>query len=172
MEIGNIESDLEAAAELCSRMRFRLRRATAGSSSTTGAVPVILAGVVERADPFCVAKFSALGVEEQRVTAVIRFRRTSGSPCWPWLRSACRDPHRGSGSGECRSSWPAHCFGSRANGPSSWSRAAWRGWCISLGRTNGTDAQVLDGLSPGVAVVLYPSSGLVDGVSVARRRVQ
>jgi len=152
MEIGNIESDLEVVVELLSSD---------------------LAGVVERVDPFGVAKFSALGVEEQRVTAVIRF---AGPP----------EAHAGLGHGfrvETRIVvWEA------ANAvivPASAlfrSRGEWAVFLveggvarlvqISLGRNNGTDAQVLDGLSPGVAVVLYPSSGLVDGVSVARRRVQ
>lgn len=172
MEIGNIESDLEVVVELLSSDAVQVAPGNRVIIDDWGG-PAILAGVVERVDPFGVAKFSALGVEEQRVTAVIRF---AGPP----------EAHAGLGHGfrvETRIVvWEA------ANAvivPASAlfrSRGEWAVFLveggvarlvqISLGRNNGTDAQVLDGLSPGDAVVLYPSSGLVDGVSVARRRVQ
>ena len=43
---------------------------------------------------------------------------------------------------------------------------------IELGRNNGTEAQVLDGLAEGDQVILFPSSAITDGMSVAQRMVE
>jgi HlyD family secretion protein len=40
---------------------------------------------------------------------------------------------------------------------------------IEIGPNNGIEAQVADGLSEGDRVILYPSSGLSGGMSVAER---
>ena len=40
---------------------------------------------------------------------------------------------------------------------------------IEIGSNNGIEAQVTGGLSEGDRVVLYPSSGLTEGMSVAER---
>ena len=40
---------------------------------------------------------------------------------------------------------------------------------VEIGPNNGVEAQVKTGLSEGDRVILYPSSGLSDGMSVAER---
>ena len=42
---------------------------------------------------------------------------------------------------------------------------------VKIGRNNGTQAQVLDGLKKGDKVILYPSSDIVDGTDVEQREI-
>jgi HlyD family secretion protein len=172
MEIGDIASDLEVVVELLSSDAVQVSPGNRVIIDDWGG-PTTLTGKVERIDPFGVSKFSALGVEEQRVTAVIRFTEPA-------------EAHAGLGHGfrvETRIVvWeksdtvivPASALFRNAG---DWAvfrveDGVARLHRITLGRNNGTDAQVLDGLSPGDTVVLYPSSGLTDGASVAERQIQ
>ncbi len=172
MEIGNIENDLEVVVELLSTDAVQVSSGDRTIIDDWGGAN-ILAGEVVRVDPFGISKFSALGVEEQRVTAVIRFTDPA-------------EAHTGLGHGyrvEARIVvWEeddtlvvpsSALFRSSGN----WAIFRVEGGVarlrkIELGRNNGTEAQVLDGLTEGDQVILFPSSGLADGMRVAQRRTQ
>nr|WP_245823223.1 HlyD family efflux transporter periplasmic adaptor subunit [Antarctobacter heliothermus] len=77
MEIGDVHGDLEVVVELISSDAVQI---------TTGAPVIIedwggnvpLNGEVRRIDPFGITKFSALGVEEQRVPVTVANRPEPG----------------------------------------------------------------------------------------------
>lgn len=169
LEIGNTDTDLEIVVELLSSDAVRVSVGDPVEIDNWGGSG-ILNGVVERIDPFGFTKYSALGVEEQRVNAVIRF---TGPP----------EDRMGLGHGfrvEARVIvWqntdtliiPSSAL-FRDNG----------GWAVfrvvdsrvvftdvDLGENNGFEAQVLDGLSQGDTVVLYPPASLEDGARVVAR---
>ena len=126
--------------------------------------------MVERIDPWGFTKHSALGVEEQRVNAVIGFT----------------DPH------DVRASL-GHGFRVETRivtweNPDAMivpSAALFRddgNWAVftvseglaslvhvDVGQNNGVLAEIESGLSEGQQVVLYPSAGLSDGAKVAER---
>ncbi|HMB47599.1 MAG TPA: HlyD family efflux transporter periplasmic adaptor subunit, partial [Afifellaceae bacterium] len=169
MEIGNIDNDLEIIVELLSTDAVQVSVGDRVNIDDWGG-PSTLEGVVERIDPWGFTKVSALGVEEQRVNAVIRF----------------------AGDDQARSSL-GHGFRvevrivvwEKENALSLPSSALFRDgadWAVfrvengtaklrrvSVGRNNGLKAEIVDGLAEGDVVVLYPSSGLSDGQSVRRR---
>ncbi|MDV4145932.1 efflux RND transporter periplasmic adaptor subunit [Shimia sp. FJ5] len=169
LEIGDTANDLEVVVELLSSDAVRVAIGDPVEIDNWGGDGV-LNGMVERIDPFGFTKFSALGVEEQRVNSVIRFTDP---------------PEQRGGLG--------HGFRVEARiivwqdedtliAPSS---ALFRhddGWAvfvireghavltpIEIGRNNGFSAQILDGLDVGAEVVLYPSATLVDGARIAAR---
>lgn len=172
MEIGNVGDDLEIAVELLSTDAVQVSPGDRVIIDDWGG-PAILAGEVERVDPFGITKVSALGVEEQRVNAVIRF---TGPP----------EAHAGLGHGfrvETRivvwedadtlivpSSALFRSGGDWAVFRAEDGRARLR--TVAIGRNNGTEAQVLDGLAEGDRVILFPSSALGDGIRVAQRRIE
>ncbi|MEZ5778829.1 MAG: HlyD family efflux transporter periplasmic adaptor subunit [Paracoccaceae bacterium] len=172
MEIGNVGNDLEIVVELLSTDAVQVSPGDRVIIDDWGR-PDTLDGKVERVDPFGISKFSALGVEEQRVNAVIRF---TGPP----------EAHQGLGHGfrvETRivvwedpdtlivpSSALFRSGGDWAVFRNTGGTAELR--AIRLGRNNGTEAQVLDGLAEGDQVILFPSSGLTGGMSVAQRKVE
>jgi HlyD family secretion protein len=129
-----------------------------------------LDGVVRRIDPFAITKFSALGVEEQRVPVTVAF---TGSPeerallghgyrvearIVVWRKE---DAVRVPASALFRSddAWAVFVAENGA--------AAMRP--VEIGRNNGVVAEVLDGLEPGQSVILYPSTTVADGTSIAPR---
>ena len=169
MEIGNIASDLEVVVRLLSTDAVQV---TVGDpviiADWGGAME--LAGEVVRVDPFGITQFSALGVEEQRVDAVIAFSSPS-------------EEHKGLGHGfrveaqiivwqkedalivpasalfRNRDNWAVFVV---ADGVAQLRQ-------IEIGQNNGIETEVVSGLSEGDRVILYPSSGLSDGMSVAER---
>lgn len=169
MEIGNIESDLEIVVDLLSTDAVKVSEADRVIISDWGGASE-LEGEVVRVDPFGFTQFSALGVEEQRVTTVIALT----SP-----------PSRYSGLG--------HGFRVEAQivvwegkdiviVPSSALFRQQENWAVfvmadgkaqlrsvKIGANNGLQAQVIDGLNDQESVVLYPASGIIDGVSVEKR---
>jgi len=72
MEVGNIDSDLEVLAELLSTDAVQVAPGDRVLIEKWGG-PGTLDAVVTRVDPWGFTKFSALGVEEQRVNTIIRF---------------------------------------------------------------------------------------------------
>ena len=172
MEIGDITSDLEVVVDLISSDAVQVREGDRVLIEDWGG-PVILDGRVARIDPFGFTRFSALGVEEQRVGVTVVFE----SP----------EEDRGSlGHGfrvEARIVvWeeqdalivPASALFRNGDG---WAvfrvdegRAVQR--AVEIGRMNGIEAEVLGGLEDGETVVIYPSAGLQDGMKVAPRQVQ
>lgn len=169
MEIGNIENDLEVVVELLS---------TDAVQVTVGDPVIIadwggsrdLAGKVIRVDPFGITQFSALGVEEQRVNAVIAF--TSPPEDYVGLGYGFRVEAR-------IVVWQASDTLIVPASALFRSRGAWAVFVviegaaqlrlIEIGPNNGIEAQVTSGLAEGDRVILYPSSGLSEGMSVAER---
>lgn len=171
MEIGDVHGDLEVVVELISSDAVQI---------TTGAPVIIedwggdapLNGEVRRIDPFGITKFSALGVEEQRVPVTVALTDPS-------------DARSGLGHGyrvEARIViWRDD---DALTVPASALFRASDGWAVfalvdgvanrravEIGRNNGIDAEVLGGLSDGDQVVLYPSAAVEDGASIAPRTV-
>ena len=169
MEIGNVESDLEVVVDLLSTDAVQVSIDD----------PVIIAdwggsgeltGKVIRVDPFGVTQFSALGVEEQRVNAVIAF--ASPPEDYAGLGHGFRVETRiivwqsedtlivpASALFRSRDSWAVFVVENDI--------ATLR--TVEIGPNNGIEAQVISGLAEGDRVVLYPSSGLSEGMSVAER---
>ncbi len=169
MEIGNIENDLEVVVELLSTDAVQVSAGDPVVIADWGG-PTDLAGHVARVDPFGVTRFSALGVEEQRVNAVVAF---SSPPA----------DYAGLGHGFRVETqivvWqatdtlivPASALFRHGD--------AWAVFVVvdgtarlrrvGLGPNNGISAQVTDGLQENDRVVLYPSSGLGQGMKVAER---
>ena len=176
MEIGDIESDLEAVVELLSSDAVQVDTGDRVIIEDWGG-PDALEGRVERIDPFAVTKVSALGIEEQRVPVTVSLT------CPPEARCGLGHGYRV----EARIVvWeradalqvPASAlFRSETQSGRAWSvfveeegRAVLRK--IEIGRSNATSAEVLDGLEAGDRVVLYPSAAVVDGARVAQRVLQ
>jgi HlyD family secretion protein len=173
MEIGNTANDLELVVDLLSTDAVQVHIGDRVIIDDWGGTST-LAGEVTRIDPFGVTKFSALGVEEQRVNTVVRF---TGPP----------ENHEGLGHGfrvEARiviweddnvlivpsaalfrsgDGWAVFTV---ANGTATLTP-------IEVGHNNGIEAEVLNGtLAEGQQVILYPASGLGDGANVAQRQIE
>lgn len=169
MEIGNIENDLEVVVDLLSTDAVQVTVGDPVIIADWGG-PRTLAGEVIRVDPFGITQFSALGVEEQRVNAVIAFE----SP---------PQDYAGLGHGfrvETRIVvWQEDDILIVPASALFRSKGAWAVFVvvdgaaqlrtIEIGPNNGIEAQVTGGLSEGDRVVLYPSSGLTEGMSVEER---
>ncbi|WML91858.1 HlyD family efflux transporter periplasmic adaptor subunit [Thiothrix lacustris] len=169
LEIGDVTNDLEVLVELLSTDAVKV---AVGNrvliDNWGGAYP--LNGIVERVEPWGFTKVSALGVEEQRVNAIIQFT----------------DPV------ERRASL-GHGFRVEAQivvweakdaltVPSSALFRDAGGWAVftvdagvahlkmvKVGQNNGSQAQITEGVNAGDSVILYPGSGLVEGMQVAQR---
>ena len=171
MEIGDVTGDLEVVVALLSRDAVQVKAGDQVIIADWGG-STDLAGRVARVDPFGVTQFSALGVEEQRVNAVIDFE--------PSLTG-----ETGLGHGfrvETRIIiWQAR---DTLIVPASALFRAQQDWAVfvaldgravlrqlTVGPNNGVEAQVLDGLAEGERVILYPSSGLKEGARIAERTI-
>jgi HlyD family secretion protein len=172
IEIGDITNDLEILVELLSTDAVRVSPGERVSIVKWGGEEEIN-GVVERVEPWGYTKYSALGVEEQRVNALIQFTD-------PVERRA------GLGHGyrvEVRIVvWET---GDALTVPSSALFREGDSWSVFVvedgrvrrvpveaGHNNGLQAEILEGLVEGQQVVLYPAPSLEDGSRVARRSVQ
>ena len=172
IEVGDITNDLEILVELLSTDAVRVSPGDRVSIVKWGGEEEIN-GVVERVEPWGFTKYSALGVEEQRVNALIQFTD-------PVERRA------GLGHGyrvEVRIVvWET---GDALIVPSSalfreadrWSvfvveDGRVRRVPVEAGHNNGLQAEILEGLVEGQQVVLYPAPSLEDGSRVARRSVR
>ncbi len=172
MEIGNIENDLEVIVELLSSDAVQISPGDRAMITDWGGSS-ILSGVVERIDPWGFTKVSALGVEEQRVNTLIRF---ADSP------EALRKLGHGFRVEVQIVIWEDK------NAPVVPSSALFRegrDWAVfvvtdgtatlhrvGIGRSNGIEAQVTEGLGPGDLVILYPSSELTHGAKVSKREIK
>jgi HlyD family secretion protein len=172
MEIGDVGGALEVVVELISSDAVQVSVGDPVLIEDWGG-PAALRGEVRRIDPFGVTKFSALGVEEQRVPVTVDLT----SP--PEERAALGHGFRV----EARIVvWQAEEV---VILPSSALFRDGDGWAVfrvedgtartnmvSIGRNNGGVAEVANGLEPGDRVVLYPSSAITDGTSVSERMVE
>lgn len=172
LEIGDIGSDLEVVVDLLSADAVSI---APGAKVLLGGWGggTTLEGVVTRIDPIATTRISALGVMEQRVDVTIDFTGPT-------------EERKGLGHGyrlEARIvQWsddaallaPASAL-FRENG--AWSAFRVEGGIahlvtVEVGHSDGISTEVLGGLNEGDVVVLYPSSGLVDGGAVAERVAQ
>jgi HlyD family secretion protein len=170
LEIGDIANDLEIVAELLSTDAVKVSvgnrviiRNWGGSKD--------LNGIVERVDPWGFTKFSALGVEEQRVHTVIRFKDA------PDLRKTLGHGFRVETQIVIWENNNALIVPSSAlfRDKGNWVVFAVENGVavlktVEIDHNNGVQAQVLSGLTKDDEVILFPSSGLNDGIRVAKRR--
>nr|WP_321443742.1 HlyD family efflux transporter periplasmic adaptor subunit [uncultured Cohaesibacter sp.] len=172
MEIGNIENDLEVVVELLSTDAVQVSPGDRVIIDDWGG-EATLSGVVERIDPWGFKKFSSLGVEEQRVKAIIQFTGPRAN------RQRLGHGYRVEVRIVIWESKDALIIPSNAlfrdgadwavfkviDGKAQQNR-------VTIGRDNGIKAQILDGLSEGDQIILYPSAGISNGTKVAEREIE
>ena len=172
MEIGDIHSDLEAVVELLSTDAVKASPGDRVIIEDWGGLEPLNA-VVERVDPWGFTKFSALGVEEQRVNAVIRFnddrerqerlghgfRVEVRIVVWEDEDALIVPSSALFRDGEAWSVFVVEDGEARLRQ-------------VDLGRDNGIEAEIRGGLEEGERVILYPSSGLSEGSRVTQRVIQ
>jgi HlyD family secretion protein len=172
LEIGDTEGDLEVVVDLLSTDAVQVRPGARVIITNWGG-PQDLSGHVDRIDPFGFTKVSALGVEEQRVTAVIAFDgpREARAGLGHGFRVEARIVVYESGSA---TRVPAAALFRESGGWAAFrmvdGRAEKRR--VEIGRSDGVWTEVQDGLSSGDTVVLYPPAGLADGQRIAVRSIE
>lgn len=169
LEIGNVEHDLEILVELLSTDAVRVLPGQRVLIADWGGESDI-DGVVERVDPWGFTKFSALGVEEQRVNSVIRFANPDERP-------------QGLGHGyrvvvriviwENENALVVPSSALFRDGDD-WAVFAVRSGRarrvpVEIDRNNGLQAHIVSGLEEGDRVVVYPSSAIFEGAAVVAR---
>ncbi len=172
LEIGDIEGDLEVMAELLSSDAVQVSEGNRVIITNWGG-PGDLSGSVSRIDPYGYTKYSALGVEEQRVETTIQFdgpsedRGTLGHGyrievqivVWAQENVVIVPSAALFRQGQ---NWAVFA---NADG-----RAVLRE--VEIGRNNGIEAQVLSGLEPGESAVQFPSANLTNGARIAERKLE
>ncbi|WP_300393409.1 HlyD family efflux transporter periplasmic adaptor subunit [Henriciella sp.] len=169
LEIGDVSNDLEVITELLSSDAVQVEAGDKVLIDNWGG-DAVLNGVVERVEPWGFTKYSALGVEEQRVNAIIRFtdpldaRSSLGHGYRVEVRIVIWEDE------DALTLPSAALF--RDNGD--WSvftvedgRA--RQIPVEVVRNNGNLAAIESGLGAGTAVILYPGPDLEDGIRVTER---
>ncbi|WP_193164493.1 efflux RND transporter periplasmic adaptor subunit [Microbulbifer hainanensis] len=168
LEIGN-PALLEVVVDLLSRDAVQVKPgAPVLMTSWGGDYP--LNGRVRLIEPFGFTKFSALGIEEQRVNVIIDF--TDPRSEWSRLGHGYRvDAEIETWSGKDILQVPA---GALLRHAGQWAvfkvvngRAVMTP--ITIGHNNGQTAEVLKGLSEDETLVLHPSERIEDGISLTRR---
>lgn len=172
LEIGDIEGDLEVVAELLSSDAVQVVTGNRVMITNWGGTND-LGGIVTRIDPYGFTKYSALGVEEQRVETTIQFtdRETGFGNLGHGYRVEVRIVV-----------WEQDKV---TIVPSSALFRQNRDWAVfavtdgramlrrvEVGQNNGIDAELLGGLAPGDQVILFPSANLSDGQKVAQRQFE
>ncbi|WP_369958833.1 efflux RND transporter periplasmic adaptor subunit [Pseudomonas benzenivorans] len=171
LEIGDIAGDLEVLVELLSSDAVQVAPGDPVLIDNWGG-PQVLNGVVDRIEPAGFTKFSALGVEEQRVNTLIRlsdpperrpglghgFRVLARILVWQSAETLYLPSSALFRQG---SDWAV--FAVEAG------RA--RRVAVQIGANNGHQAQLLAGLEAGEHVVLFPSAELSDGARVRPRQL-
>lgn len=172
LEIGDTANDLEIVVELLSTDAVQVSVGDRVIIEKWGK-PYPLSGVVERVEPWGFTKFSALGVEEQRVNAIVSFtdpreRRQSLGHGYRvetrivvWEREDTLIVPSSALFREAGEWAVLAVVGGRA-----------RLQPVEIGRSNGVDAEVLGGLEADQHVVLYPGPGIGDGARVKQRTVE
>lgn len=169
MSLGD-PHDLEIVVEMLTTDAVQVRAGDKVIIDNFGRSETPLQGRVRLVEPYGFKKISALGVEEQRVNVIVDF--TGPAEEWAELGHGYRVE-------AAIVTWAesdvlqvpvAALF--RSEG--SWAvfrieKGRVRLTRIDLGRQNGEDAQVVDGLEPGQRVVLYPGEDISDGMRVERR---
>lgn len=170
LEIGDINEELEVVVELLSTDAVKVKAGNRVIIENWGG-PQVLEGVIEKIEPWGFTKYSALGVEEQRVKTTIRFDSDKAR------RAALGHGFRVETRIVVWEASDALIVPSSAlirNG-SNWAvyrvesgKAALK--TVEVGHNNGISAELLGGLEEGQQVVLYPPAELSDGSRVKPRR--
>lgn len=165
LELGD-PGNLEIVVELLSRDAVRVAEGAAATVSGWGGPSV--AAQVERVEPSAVTRVSALGIDEQRVTVVLRL--TGAPDDWQGLGHGFRVIAR-------IALWREEGVltipvGALFRDGPDWATYVVRDrraevQRIVLGERNEDYAQVLEGLAAGDRVILHPSDQVVPGVSTA-----
>ena len=169
LEIGDPSDDLEVVAELLSTDAVKVKAGDGVIIEKWGG-STSLEGVVERIEPWGFTKFSALGVEEQRVNVIIRFlgeesdRNALGHGYHTEVRiiiwqddNALKVPANALfRSGETWSVFKVNKGKAQLVD-------------VIIGESNGSEAVVESGLSENDEVILYPGNQIVDGARVKKR---
>jgi len=169
LEIGDVDRNLEIVAELLSSDAVQISVGDPVIVTNWGG-PSDLGAEIYRIEPFGFTKYSALGVEEQRVNTTIRF--TDPPEAWNTLGHGYRVEVRiVVWQDESAMRVPSSALFRRDGAWSVFAVAGGRArlTAVVIGHNNGVQAEVLEGLSPGDRVVLYPSAGLIDEARVAQR---
>jgi HlyD family secretion protein len=169
IEVGD-PTDLELVIDVLSTDAVAIRPGAQVSIEQWGG-EAPLSGHVRLVEPAAFTKFSALGVEEQRVNVIIDLDDA------PEARPTLGDGYRV----EARIvTWESP---DTIKVPTSALFRTQKSWAVfladrgravtrevALGRRNADEAQVLSGLEPGDTVVAYPGDKVRDGVRIAPRR--
>ena len=172
LEIGDISNDLEVIAELLSTDAVQVEAGDRVLIDHWGGESV-LEGAVERVEPWGFTKYSALGVEEQRVNTIIRLQTPPGE------RSSLGHGYRVEARIVVWEKDDAVIIPSSALFRD---QDAWAVFVVSNGRArqvqlqvlqnNGIEAAIVDELKPGTQLILYPGSGLSNGARVKARSTE
>ncbi|MHA7873618.1 MAG: efflux RND transporter periplasmic adaptor subunit, partial [Hyphococcus sp.] len=172
MEIGDSQGDLEIVAELLSTDAVKVSPGDRVIIEKWGGEPP-LEGVVERIEPWGFTKYSALGVEEQRVNAIIQF--TGGE-----------DNHQRLGHGfrvevrvviwedEKALKIPSSAIFRQGDTWSVFRAVNGRARLteVDVGRNNGVEAEIVNGLEEGDRIVLYPGNRITDSARIKQRTLE
>lgn len=173
MEIGDVEADLEIVAELLSTDAVRVQEGARVIIDNWGG-PGTLEGVLRRIEPLGFTKYSALGVEEQRVRVVVSFtepaetRAGLGHGFRVEIRVVVWDEPDAlviPSSSLFRDGAEWAVFRVSESGNAEKTR-------VGVAANNGVNAAISEGLAEGDKIILYPSASIEDGVSVARRQTE
>ncbi len=179
LELGDI-AQLEVVAQLLTSDALQARPGSTVRIDAGG--PATLAGRVRQIEPAAFTKVSALGVEEQRVNALIDF--TGPAEAWRALGDGYRVTVHivtlavdGAVQVPVSAVFPLPAPSAPDASPAprmavfviEAGRA--RQVEIQLGARNGTQAWVQQGLAPGAQVIVYPGATVRDGGRVAVRKV-
>lgn len=169
LELGD-PADLEVVADLLSGDAVRVSTGAAVAIEDWGGGNALV-GYVRRIEPSGFTKISALGIEEQRVNVIVDF--TEARERWLKLGHGYRVEVR-------IEEWRGADLlklplGALFRDGDDWAvfavvdeRAVLRR--ISIGHRNSREAEVLDGLGEGDAVILHPGDRIAEGVRVTARR--
>jgi len=170
LEIGDA-SDLEVVVEMLSRDGAAIAPGASVSLEQWGG-PTALEGRVRLVEPAAFTKYSALGVEEQRVNVVVDI--TSPREAWRTLGDNYRVEARVI-TWENAQVLKVPISGLFRSGHD-WAAFVVRGGQAALvpcraGFSNGAEIQVVEGLREGDEIILYPGDRIQDGQRVKPTRV-
>lgn len=171
LELGD-PRNLEIRVELLSEEAVQVKPGQRVIIEAWGG-PKPLSGVVRRVEPFGFTKVSALGIEEQRVNAIIDI--TSPYEEWHMLGHGYRvEPRIVVWESQDELRVPLSALFREGD---RWAvfvdddgEASLR--YVEVGRQDGTYAQILDGLKEGERIVLHPSDRISDGTPIEQRKAE
>jgi len=170
LELGDPQ-DIEIVADFLSHQAVQVKPGAHVLVEGWGGEP--LSGHVRLVEPKGFTKFSALGIEEQRVNIIIDFDDASREQLGQLGHGFRVEPRIILWEGQDVLQVPTSALFRKGD---SWAvfsivdDTAVLG-AVKVGRMNDREAEILDGLAEGTTVILHPSDTLEDGMSV-RIRVQ